>query len=250
MEDSKNDFHISFFKPTTAQAKSNRNIVIWFVCIWAIAIFGFQIALFVLQKPTPEPALIKFENVWPQVKSNNATKAELQDFSYSALSVLGKVFIKPQYKAALDNALSWAVYQLADSVKQIEVLAEIRNFETSASEISDIHNEEYQKSKIRLSQLVSPLIGLEANDVRTTIVPLELVSSSVYMLSEEDIKLIEEAMPIYLIHNQSFLTDTKFMGFPFHYFYTAVFLLVLFVGLCWLYCIRIDQINAKLKIAD
>jgi putative solute:sodium symporter small subunit len=57
-------------------------------------------------------------------------------------------------------------------------------------------------------------------------------------------------MGLYLIHNRSALTDAKFLGFPFHYFYTAVFLLILFVGLCWLYCVRTDMYNKKYGIED
>ena len=62
--------------------------------------------------------------------------------------------------------------------------------------------------------------------------------------------VVAEAMGLYLIHNRSVLTDLKFLGFPFHYFYTAVFLLILFVGLCWLYCVRTDLFNKKYGIED
>ena len=250
MEDLKNDFHISFFKPTTAQAKSNRNMVITFVLIWAIAVFGFQTLLFVLGKPTPESTFVQFEKVWPQIKDNQASPAELQEFSYTTLSVLGKIFIKPEHKSALDNALSWSVYQLADSTQKSEVVSAIHSFEESAATISDIGDPRYQQLKLDLGRMVSSLIGLESNDVRTTILPLELVSASVDSFSDSDKHLVQEAMSLYLIHNQSVLTDARFLGFPFHYFYTAVFLLVLFVGICWLYCVRTDRINAKLNIAD
>jgi putative solute:sodium symporter small subunit len=184
------------------------------------------------------------------VKSGEATVSEMQDFSYAALSVLGKVFIQPQHKTALDNALSWSVFQLADSTQQAMIMDEIVNFETLAASITDIRDEAYQQSKAQLISMVSPILGLSATDVRTKILPLELVSASVNSLSDEDIKLIEEAMPLYLIHNQSVLTDTKFLGFPFHYFYTAVFLLILFVVLCLIYCVRTDRINTKLNIVD
>ena len=249
MDDSKNEFHISFFRPTTDHARKNRNMVGWLVLIWAVAIFGFQIALYVLEEPTPEPVFEKFESSWQKVKSNQATDAEMQDFSYASLSVLSKVFIDTEDKAALSNALSWSVYQLAGSA-QGEVLAAIQAFETSAATITDITDENYQKQKKELSQLVSPIIGLSSNDVRTTILPLALVSSSVYEFSEVNKSIVEQAMSIYLIHNQSVLTDTQFLGFPFHYFYTAVFLLILFIGLCLIYCIRTDNNNAKFNIAD
>ena len=250
MEDSKSDFHISFFKPTTEYARKNRNMVIWLVCVWAVAIFGFQIALYILEKPTPEDSFLKYDATWSQVKSGEATVSEMQDFSYAALSVLGKVFIQPQHKTALDNALSWSVFQIADSSQQAMIMAEIVNFETLAANITDIRDEAYQQSKLKLIAMVSPILGLSETDVRTKILPLELVSASVNSLSDEDIMLIEEAMPLYLIHNQSVLTDTKFLGFPFHYFYTAVFLLILFVVFCLIYCVRTDRINTRLNIVD
>ncbi len=249
MDDSKNEFHISFFRPSTEHARINRNMVGWLVLIWAVAIFGFQIALYVLEEPTPEPVFEKFESSWTKVKSNQATDAEMQDFSYASLSVLSKVFIDTEDKTALSNALSWSVYQLAGST-QGEVLAAIQAFETSAATITDITDESYQQQKKELSQLVSPIIGLSSNDVRTTILPLALESSSVYEFSEKNKSIVEQAMSTYLIHNQSVLTDTQFLGFPFHYFYTAVFLLILFIGLCLIYCIRTDGINAKFNIAD
>ena len=48
-----------------------------------------------------------------------------------------------------------------------------------------------------------------------------------------------------LIHNQSVLTDTIFLGFPFHYFYSALFLLTLFVLICLVYCFKIDTLMKK-----
>ena len=61
MEEQK-DYRISFFKPTTPFSKTNRNLVITLVLIWAIAVFGFQILLRVMEKPTPEKTLITFDS--------------------------------------------------------------------------------------------------------------------------------------------------------------------------------------------
>ena len=58
-------------------------------------------------------------------------------------------------------------------------------------------------------------------------------------------KDLDEIMELYLTHNQSFLTDSNFMGFPFHYWYTAQFLLILFVLLCLLYAVLIDKVMIK-----
>lgn len=250
MKDSQQEFHISFFKPTTESARENRNMVGWLVLIWAVAIFGFQIALFVLQKPTPEAVYEKYENSWQQVKSNNASEADLKDFSYATLSVLSKVFINPADRTALENALSWSVYQLATPSQKSELLEAMKAFENSAASITDITDANYQQLKTKLSMLAGSVMGLSQNDVRSKILPLELVSSAVTEFSDGNKAIVEAAMPLYLIHNQSVLTDTKILGFPFHYFYTAVFLLVLFVGLCLVYCVRTDRINARLNIAD
>lgn len=250
MDTSSNDYHISFFKPTTPQAKANRNIVIWFVLVWAIAIFGFQILLRVLEKPTPEPAYLSFEKVWENVENGSASVTELQEFGQSTLSVLGKVAIDKDAKLALDNAVSWTVYQLtADSLKS-ELAMKVKNFENTKAEITNISEPAYIEAKIALGNEVSPILGLPNMDIRSKILPLELSAVNMENLSAETIENLPGTMETYLIHNQSALTDFKFLGFPFHYFYTAIFLLVLFVFLCWLYCVRIDSINTKLNIAE
>ncbi|MFC1670672.1 DUF4212 domain-containing protein, partial [Spirochaetota bacterium] len=50
---------------------------------------------------------------------------------------------------------------------------------------------------------------------------------------------------LYLIHNRNVLTDIKFLGFPFHYFYTSQLLLIMFVLICLVYCIATDRIHRK-----
>ena len=250
METKNNDYHISFFKPTTLRAKENKKMVIWLVCIWLIAIFGFQIALKVFEKPTPEPFFKTFEKVWANIENGNASKSELQDFAYVSLSVLGKAYIKPEHKEALDNALSWSVYQLADTVQKELILNKVQNFEKLKNEITDINDQKYVNAKNYLSTLISPLFGLQKNDVRTTILPFELISSEMENFQEKNKEITPQIMALYLIHNQSFLTDIKFLGFPFHYFYTAVFLLILFIVLCLMYCIRTDTLNRKFKVIE
>jgi putative solute:sodium symporter small subunit len=94
------------------------------------------------------------------------------------------------------------------------------------------------------------IFNLHPLDVRGKIAALEVKSSLMGSFDANSRKIFEEAMELYLIHNRSVLTDTIFLGFPFHYFYTAVFLLILFVGLCWLYCVRTDMFNKKYGIED
>ena len=248
MDKTPNDHHISFFKPTTPQAVANRNMVVWLVLIWFVAIFGFQLLLWLIEKPTPEPAYTTFEAVWPKIEAGTANETDMQDFGQSTLSVLGKMAIAPEERVVLDYTLSWVLFQL--SYEKELLVEKIRDFEKLKSEITELSDPDYIAAKKKLSDELSPLLNISALDVRSKILPLELSSANIEKLSESTKQNLPLIMKKYLIHNQSFLTDFKFLGFPFHYFYTAVFLLILFVGLCWLYCVRIDQLNAKMNIID
>ena len=104
--------------------------------------------------------------------------------------------------------------------------------------------------KEKLIALLRGIYDLHPNDVRAKIAPLEVHAGMMETFNDENKAVFEEAMGLYLVHNRSVLTDTKFLGFPFHYFYTAVFLLILFVGLCWLYCVRTDMYNRRYGIED
>ena len=250
MDAQENGYRTSFFKPVTEMARLNRNMVIVLVCIWTVAIFGFQIALKVLEKPTPEPAYTEFQQVWAHIRGGNASPAEQQVFARVSLSVLGKNFIDPEYRKALDNGLSHSLYHLAGTEQGALLKEKIAEFEVLKARIENITNPEYVKAKNQLASEAAPILGLSAMDIRTSLVPVELSASMMDVLSPESRDAIPVAMSLYLIHNQSFLTDTKILGFPFHYFYTAVFLLVLFVGLCWLYCVRADRRDRQLGLAE
>ncbi|MCU4175788.1 DUF4212 domain-containing protein [Carboxylicivirga sp. N1Y90] len=244
------DYHISFFRPTTERAKHNRNMVLWLIGIWAIAIFGFHILLRVIEKPVPEPQLIAFNEVWNDVKEGNADASSLTTFANSALHVAGKVFISTEHRAALDNGITWATFQLADSAQQVALTSALLDFEKAESEANAVTDADYLSAKRKLGGLATSILGLQPTEVLAKILPLELRSSSIEAITAENMEIIETCMPLYTIHNRSFLTDTTFLGFPFHYFYSAVFLLILFIGLCWAYCLRVDQYNKKMGIAE
>lgn len=247
---SENNYHISFFKPTTDSARRNRNIIVQFVLIWAVAIFGFQVLLKIIEKPTPEASYLIFEEYWSQATGDSPSTVSRQAVGQSSLSVLGKIMIEPNHKNALSNAVSYMAYQIADSTEKLELVANMHDFEEASAQMQVFSDPSYVASKAKLNTQLRKLLLLDDGDVRGEIAALEVHSGMTREFSEENRKLTEEAMEVYLIHNQSVLTDTKFLGFPFHYFYTAVFLLVLFVGLCWMYCVRIDQFNKKYDIAD
>ena len=250
MDPEQNHYHFSFFNPTTDSARRNRNMVVQFVLIWGVAIFGFQILLKILEKPTPEPAYTVFESSWENIEAGFPGITDLQNAAQSALSVLGKVAIQPQHRHALDNAVSWFASELADSVQKQELIAAVSDFESIAGTTEVITDETYVAAKNRLIPLLGTLYDLPPSDVRGKIAPLEVKSSLMDSFDDESREVFVEAMGLYLVHNQSVLTDIKFLGFPFHYFYTAVFLLILFVGICWLYCVRTDMFNKKYGIED
>ena len=250
METTSNDYRISFFKPTTEIARHNQSIVIWLVCIWAVTVFGFQILLRVIQKPTPEPAFTVYEKVWPKVLNSNANTVELQQFAQSSLSVLAKNFITPDERTALQNGLSWAVMKLTPQEQKSGLNTQVNNFENITSETGSITDSKYAAAKNELGIKASQIVALSAFDVRTTVMAIELKSGAMEDFTVNSKEMYPGIMSKYLIHNQSFLTDFSFLGFPFHYFYTSIFLLVLFVALCWVYCIRIDRRNRILGIEE
>jgi putative solute:sodium symporter small subunit len=248
MEPSQNDYHISFFKPTTDNARRNRNIVVQLILIWVVAIFGFQITLKIIEKPVPEPALALFETSWQGIESGNPAAGDLQNAGQAILSVLGKVAIQPAHREVLDNALSTLAYRLSD--KKEDLLSAVSDFEEFAEGTTVITDEAYVAKKNELIPLLAGLFDLNPMDVRAKIAPLEVKSSLMESLDDASREALVDIMRLYLIHNRSVLTDTQFLGFPFHYFYTAVFLLILFVGLCWLYCVRTDLFHKKYGIED
>jgi putative solute:sodium symporter small subunit len=239
---------MSFFKPTTESARHNRNMVVQFVIIWAIAIFGFQILLKIIEKPVPEPSYTLFESSWQAIQTGNPTVSDLQAAGQATLSVLGKIAIKPEDHLLLDNAFSWLAYRLSDQKEELQ--STVADFENYAATITDISDETYLAKKSELIPVLAGLFVLNEFDVRTKIAPLEIKSSLMESFEDSGRDQMMETMGLYLIHNRSVLTDTQFLGFPFHYFYTAVFLLILFVGLCWLYCLRTDMYNKKYGIED
>lgn len=247
MESQKNDYKISFFKPTTRHAKIDRNMVLIFLFVWALAVFGFQFALRFLEKPTPEKALVQFEEVWNNVQTNKANTAEFQQFAHSILTCLGKQSLTAKDRDILQNALTFTSYQLYPDSLREELILEIKNFALLKNEISTLTDPKYIAAKQKITSMLAPVLGVQNRTIQKELLALELSTDAKEFKSTNE---VHEVMKLYMIHNQSSLTDTRFLGFPFHYFYTAVFLLVLFVFLCWLYCVIIDKVNIKLGLEE
>jgi len=227
-------YEVNFFKPLSEHAKGNKKLISRLAIIWAVAVFGFHFLLIFITTPTAEKTLSDFNSVWPQVvEDSSAANEAKQIFAKSVLMVLGKnIAVKDNHKAVLKESLSWSVYSMqADSVKPL-------------------YQAEPTKETIN-SAIVS--IGLESegfDKIMRDLLPVSLLKVENASLSVESKKSLPEIMNLYLIHNQSFLTDFKFLGFPFHYWYTAQFLLILFVVLCLIYAVSIDKLNKKHEIVE
>lgn len=237
-----NNYDISFFKPTTKLALANRNLAIGLLIVWVVSIFGFQIWLRIAEEPTPEYAYTQYEMVWENVKSGNATIAEKQVYIKSALSVLGKVTLDKESRNILNSSVSKLTKEIVPAT-EIEAF----NNKIEAFRPKKYGEDQYQELKKDLGNAAANYIGVEDYSLEAKLIPLELVAAKSSNMDFSNIALV---MSKYLIHNQSYLTDFTFLGFPFHYFYTAVFLLVLFVGLSLYYCIAIQKILTRLGIEE
>lgn len=256
METTKKEHSFSLFRPVSEYGRRNRNLILTLLTIWFLSIFGFQLLLRILEKPTPEEALLKFGPVWEKVKTGTAIEAEKNDFINAMIMVAGKSSVKKEHKLMLDKSISWSVYQtVGDSVKMLlidkaKLLAETRDKLSKANdkEYFDLQ-EVLRTTKGDINALANEPTGKDPMNLKESILPYSLVPEDVIM-GEEDWKALPGIMELYLTHNQSVLTDTKFLGFPFHYFYTAEFLLILFVGLSLFYSIRITQLQKKYSITE
>jgi len=257
METKEKSYTINFFKPHTATGKTDRTIIVSMVLIWAIAVFGFQIALKVLETPTPEKTLGLFNAVQAQTLAGTATVAEQQGFVQALLSVRGKA-LPDDKKTVLNACISWAVYSLVSGDASKEELVEsVQSLATARGALADLEDEELAAAKRALDMQqadmvtkLSGVVGLAPETVRAQLLPYTLVTTDMQQLNPEAAAQLPAIMNLYLIHNQSVLTDTVFLGFPFHYWYTAEGLLILFVALCIIYCVLIDRVHKKNAVKE
>jgi putative solute:sodium symporter small subunit len=248
---SENEYHFNLFKPTTEHGRKNRNIIITMVLIWFISVFGFQFLLVILQKPTPEKAYTTFETVWDNVKAGTASEIEKQDFIKSLVAVYGKSTVKKDKRAVLRNVVSTVTYSMVSDSEKVVLSGQVLNLNATREKLASAGDEEYvqlqaslTETKKAINEMLDARIGIESTGVQATLLPYCLNEQG-KALTEEDSEALPKIMKLYMVHNQSFLTDTKFLGFPFHYFYTAELLLILFVLLCLIYYFRIEKLDKQ-----
>jgi len=227
-------YEVNFFKPLSTHAKANKKLILILATIWAVSVFGFQFLLMFLNTPTPEASYTAFQSVWPQVVEDPAASLDQkQVFSRSLLSVLGKnIAVKEADKTILKDALSWTLMSM-----QPDSLQAVFHAESSASSV--------QAARVALNLETTGFDKLMADFLPLSLVPVESDG-----LDPEKKAMLPGLMKKYLVHNQNILTNFKFMGFPFHYWYTAQFLLILFVVLCLIYAMAIDRMNKEHEFVE
>jgi putative solute:sodium symporter small subunit len=256
LKTSNDDYNFSLFKPVSQYGRKNRNLILTLLTIWFVAIFGFQLLLLIVEKPTPEKTLITFESVWENVKTGNATDLEKKDFVNSLVAVAGKSSVKPENRIVLVNAITWSVFDMAGDSDKVILSGKIKELLTIKEKLPKATDAEFalmQSDLIRIKAAINSIAnektGIDPTNNKDAILPYSLNAED-KGLSAADVEALPKIMKLYLTHNQSFLTDMKILGFPFHYFYTAEFLLILFVGMCLFYSIRVTQLQKKFSIKE
>jgi putative solute:sodium symporter small subunit len=245
--ESPENYNFSIFQPRNLHGRKNRNVIFTMLLIWAIAVFGFQILLKAIEKPTPEKALVKFESLWPSVSSGQATDADKRELLNSLLLARGKNTLKADEQKVIANAITSITYQLLPESQGAELRTLVAESGNLRSELPAAKGDEYLGLKARISALSGRITGIAGNFTGITTGSLEASIFSITLqtefplsLSDPSFEPLDDVMRLYMTHNRSVLTDSKFLGFPFHYFYTAFFLLILFVVLCIVYNIMVE----------
>lgn len=200
-------YETNLLKPNSPYSKENNRLILILLVIWAVTVFGFQTTLWLLEEPTPEPALVAFDEAWPAYKSGTASPAQTTAVAKAYLTVLGKYV-----SARLNDDLTGGFTTLAMGL---------------GAPIGD-------------PDAVAKTVGVADEPLLARVVPHALNDNATVNMDA-----IPGLMAKYMTHNQSVLTDMRVLGFPFHYFFSAVLTLIIFCLICLYYCIKIESINAK-----
>jgi len=244
--ESSDQFNFNLFQPRNLHGRKNRNVILSMLAIWFVAVFGFQFLLRAIEKPTPEKALGEFESAWPSIVAGNYSAPGSQSLLHSLLMVKGKLTVNTPDQIVLGKAISALTFKMAPDTLKEKILNGMAEQKLLKAAIPALMGQEYldMKTKIQqgnkvLADMVEPFTGIKYSSLESAILVGSLSPATEDDLSGQEFSRLPEIMKLYLTHNQSKLTDSIVLGFPFHYFYTAVFLLILFVSLCLIYNILI-----------
>ncbi len=243
------DYKISFFRPTTQRALVNRNLTIKLFLLWAVAIFGFQVLLKIVEKPVQEEALLRFTPAWENVLAGEAIEQDYKIAGQSMVQAMGKITMSPDNYASLRDGVGWMLHEVCSDEVFAVIQQDVQTVNALREQITTLQDSDYQAAKEAVIARAAPALGIDQGSLLAQLLSIGL-SNDMAGISDENKQRIPEIMQLHMTHNRSFLTDTIFLGFPFHYFYNAVLLLVFFIGLCWYYCYRIDRLHARLNFVE
>lgn len=227
MDESKS-YNVNFFKPSTPFLKENIRAIVIGLTIWGVAVYGFQILLRIMETPTPEASYVSYQQVAANIAQGSATTEELVVAANTYLHLLGKSGATLQNET-LRNVFTSTLYSLLPDAEKKTLLSVAGQLATDKSANVDF---------------INTAMGITDNPAMMAVVPYALTTISPDQMAVTD-NALTPLMDKYFIHNQSVLTDTIVFGFPFHYLYTALFLLVLFCLICLVYCQVVDRLMKK-----
>jgi putative solute:sodium symporter small subunit len=255
--ESSDQYNFSIFSPRNLHGKKNRNVILSMLVIWAVAVFGFQFLLRAIEKPTPEKALTMFESTWPSAVANGTAGVDYRTLLNSMVLVRGKNIVKAEDQKTLNEAISLVTFKaVPDSVRTL-ILGNISELGILRSNLTQANDQEYlnirsqilEKNKM-ITVMTEPYSGFKVGSLEANILTSSLIENYPDSFTDDGFSGLPALMSFYLTHFQSKLTDTTFLGFPFHYFYTAVFLLILFIALCIVYNLLIERRLVKEGIVE
>ena len=227
MEESKS-YNVNFFKPSTPFLKENIRAIVIGLVIWGVVTYGFQILLRIMETPTPEAVYVEFQEIAPKLTDGSASPEEMAKAASFYLAMLGKSAallqneqLKVAFTSTAHNALAGAEQQML-----LDLAGKAGSGE--AMEAGFIH----------------AALGIAENKAMMAVVPFALTAVTPDTLVMYD-PATKPLMDKFFIHNQSVLTDSIVFGFPFHYFFTALVTLTIFVLICLWYCGVMDKMMKK-----
>ncbi len=245
--ESSEQYNFSIFQPRNLHGKKNRNVILSMLLIWAVAVFGFQFLLRAIEKPVPEKALVSFEKLWPSARAGQLTTDEAGIFLNTLINARGKGTLHPGEQKILSDAIScFTLLSLPENLRP-GITAELSELQALRDAMPSQTAQAFLDTKKKITDISSrivdevfPYTGIRQGSLEASILSFSLKNDFPGSLNDPAFEGLDDLMKLYMTHNQSVLTDTNFLGFPFHYFYTAVFLLILFIALCIVYNLLIE----------
>lgn len=227
MEESKS-YNVNFFKPSTPFLKENIRAIVIGLVVWGVVTYGFQILLKIMETPTPEASYVEFQQIAPKLADGSASAEEMVTGANFYLAMLGKsaALLKNEQLKTAFTSTAYNVLAGADQQMLIDTAAK-----AGSGEAMDVG-------------FINSALGITDNKAMMAVVPFALTAVTPDKMVMFD-PATKPLMDKFFIHNQSVLTDTIVFGFPFHYFFTALVTLVIFVLICLVYCQVIDKLMKK-----